>query len=354
MPDNFPYSVRLACQVLESNGSSSMASVCVGSLALMDAGVPLKAAAAGVAIGLISNDDGTQHRILTDILGIEDYAGDMDFKIAGTSKGLTAMQLDLKVAGISRKLLNEAIARGREGIAHVLLLMEKAQKAPRPEFKDCVPVIENIAIPIFRRHILFRSGAYNVKLIEAETGVKISIEDDANISLTAPNKAKLEEAKELMEKMFADETVVELNFGALYKAEIVEILENGVMVTLKKGMRPMFLKNSNLDARRVAHASALGLQVGSVITVQYLGRDSTTGHHRISRKTLQSATLPVQNLSRNNLDARRVAHASALGLQVGSVITVQYLGRDSTTGHHRISRKTLQSATLPVQNLSRK
>uniref|UniRef100_A0A0N5AP52 polyribonucleotide nucleotidyltransferase n=1 Tax=Syphacia muris TaxID=451379 RepID=A0A0N5AP52_9BILA len=298
VPDHFPYSIRLACQVLESNGSSSMASVCVGSLALLDAGVPLKAPAAGVAIGMVSDQDTGRYKILTDILGIEDYSGDMDFKIAGTSKGITAMQLDLKIPGITLEMVREALVRGRKGIDYVLKLMNEAQASPRSQFKSSVPVIETMNIPVFRKSILFRNGGYNAKLIEAETGVQISTEDDANISLMAPNRNKMQEAKEMMEKIFNDEDDIEFIFGALYKGEIVEILENGITIRLKKGMKPIFMRNSNLDARPVAHASVLGLKVGSSITVQYLGRDSHTGQHRICRKTLQSISLPVNNFNR--------------------------------------------------------
>ncbi|MFH4974027.1 hypothetical protein AB6A40_000736 [Gnathostoma spinigerum] len=302
MPEEFPYSVRLACQVMESNGSSSMASVCVGTLALMDAGVPLSSPAAGLAIGMFSDtnfeEDSSKKNyvILTDLLGIEDYAGDMDFKLAGTSKGFTAMQLDCKLPGISSAQMHEAIIRGKEGIDLLLKMMSEVQAVPRREFKSSVPVIDTVSLPIFKRQILFRNGGYNAKLIQAETGVKIDVEDESNISMTAPNREMLALAKEMMNKLLDESSEIELNFGALYKAEIVEILENGVMVTLKKGMRPILLKNSNLDSRRVVHASALGLQVGSIITVQYLGRDSATGHHRISRKLLQSASLPVSSL----------------------------------------------------------
>ncbi|VDN05339.1 unnamed protein product [Thelazia callipaeda] len=279
IPENFPYCIRLACDVLESNGSSSMASVCSGCLALLDAGVQMKAPAAGVAMGLFMNDE-QEYCVLTDINGLEDFAGDMDFKIAGTMRGYTAMQMDLKIPGIKLDVVAETLGRARKGLEHVLELMRKAQPGWREHFKNTVPVHETIPVAIYKRHILFRSGGYNSKLVESETGAKISIEDDANISIFAPNKQKLEEAKGLLNKIFENESDVEMIFGAMYKAEIIDVLEHGVMVTLQKGMKPILLKNSNLDTRNVAHAKVLGFKVGQKIIVQYLGRDPVTGQNR--------------------------------------------------------------------------
>lgn len=276
-----------------------MASVCAGCLALLDAGVQIKAPAAGIAMGLIINEERNDYRILTDINGLEDFAGDMDFKIAGTVRGYTAMQLDLKVPGITPKLVTESLKQARNGLEHLLQLMKKAQPVSRDQFKTTVPVHETIPVEIYKRHIIFRSGGYNAKLIESETGAKISIEDDTNISIFAPNKVKLEEAKVMLNKMFENENEIDLVFGAMYKAEITDLLDHGVLVTLHKGMKPILLKNSNLDVRNVAHAKVLGFKVGQKIIIQYLGRDPYTGYHRISRKTLQSASLPVQNVHHN-------------------------------------------------------
>uniref|UniRef100_A0A915Q826 polyribonucleotide nucleotidyltransferase n=1 Tax=Setaria digitata TaxID=48799 RepID=A0A915Q826_9BILA len=299
IPEDFPYCLRLACDVLESNGSSSMASVCAGCLALLDAGVQMKAPAAGIAMGLIIDEERGNYSILTDINGIEDFAGDMDFKIAGTTRGYTAMQLDLKVPGIKPKIIVESLEKAKDGLERLLKLMKKVQPQWRNHFKSTVPVHETIPIAVYKRHIIFRSGGYNAKLIESETGAKISVEDDANISIFAPNKIKLGEAKMMLNKMLESEGEIELVFGAMYKAEIMDILEYGVMVSLHKGMRPILLKNSNLDMRNVAHPSVLGFKVGQKIIVQYLGRDPYTGYHRISRKTLQSASLPVQSVYRD-------------------------------------------------------
>jgi polyribonucleotide nucleotidyltransferase len=291
IPENFPYCVRLACQVLESNGSTSMASACVGSLALFDAGVPIKNHVAGVAVGMVSTEgkETEDYRILTDILGIEDFAGDMDFKIAGTKRGFTAMQLDLKTGGLTPKQLIEAVEAGRKGIDHVLGKMNAAIETPRSNFKPTVPIMSTLPLPLHKRSILYRNGGYNVKLIQAETGVKISVEDDSNVLLFAQNPKKLTEAKKMIETMMEEGTSLELDFGAIYKVEIIDIQENGIFVRVKPGTRPLFIANRHLDARKVNHASALGFEIGQNINIQYLGRDEATGSHRFSRKMLQAA-----------------------------------------------------------------
>ncbi|KAF7635192.1 S1 motif domain-containing protein [Meloidogyne graminicola] len=336
VPDDFPYTIRLACQVLESNGSTSMASVCAGSMALFDAGVPLLANhVAGLAVGLVTdkneenksyvnltneneNDSSLKNKfpdkylLLTDLAGFEDFSGDMDFKIAGTSQGFTAMQMDLKICGIPLKVFREALKKGKSGIEHVLSLMRSEISEPRSELKNSVPIIEILQLPIYKRPILFRSSAYNAKLIESETGVKISSEDDANIQLFAPNQESLDKAKIMIEKLIEEQQDEQYQFGAFYKvlicyiiktnkiilkAQIVRILEGGIHVTLKEDGRPIWIRNSDLSSapgRKNAHA--LGFEVGQKISIQYFGRDQHTGQHRITRKTLQMLDPPIQNL----------------------------------------------------------
>lgn len=329
MPDEFPYTIRLACQVLESNGSTSMASVCAGSMALYDAGVPLLANhVAGLAIGLLTDEQHqqqtrkqTEHEksvnssssianitlpefpnnylLLTDLAGFEDYSGDMDFKIAGTSKGFTAMQMDLKICGLPTKIFCEALQRAQTGLEHVLALMRAIIPEPRSEFKSSVPIIELMQMPLYKRPILFRSGAYNAKLIEAETGVKINSDDDTNISLFAPNKQCMERAKEIITKLLEEQQDDNYQFGAIFKAEIVRILDNGLYVTLKEGGRPIWIRNADLSSSPSRqNALALGLEVGQFIQVQYFGRDQHSGQHRLTRKTLLIQQPPVQNLFR--------------------------------------------------------
>ncbi|EYB93090.1 hypothetical protein Y032_0186g1073 [Ancylostoma ceylanicum] len=293
IPKEFPYSIRLACQVLESNGSSSMASACGGSLALLDAGVPLSASVAGVAVGLITDKDSKRpHKVLTDISGIEDYAGDMDFKIAGSSQGFTAMQLDVKIPGLTRQQLTEAFTSGKAGIDHVLDKMAVMIDRPREGFKPTVPVIESMRLDAYKRQALFRAGGMHAKTIEAETGVKISHEDDAHISLFAPNKRLLEDAKALMTKLLSETDEPEFAFGQMVSAEVVELLERGAMLRLAGSGRPVFVPNSQLHSVPIRHSSASGLQVGQKTTVQWLGRDADTGQIRLSRKTIASVDLP--------------------------------------------------------------
>ncbi|XGW35342.1 hypothetical protein V3C99_018948 [Haemonchus contortus] len=295
VPKEFPYSIRLACQVLESNGSSSMASVCGGSLALLDAGVPLSSSVAGVAVGLITDKENEKpHKVLTDILGIEDYAGDMDFKIAGSSRGFTAMQLDVKIPGLTREQLTEALVSARGGIDHVLQKMAVIRDRPREEFKPSVPVLESMRLDAYKRQTLFRSGGMHAKTVEAETGVKISHEDDAHISLFAPNKQRLEDAKTLIAKLLSETDEPMFAFGQMVPAEVVELQERGALLQLAGVGRPVFVPNSQLHALPIRHSSASGLQVGQKTTVQWLGRDATTGQIRLSRKTVTSVDIPVR------------------------------------------------------------
>lgn len=295
IPKEFPYSIRLACQVLESNGSSSMASACGGSLALLDAGVPISASVAGVAIGLVTDKESNRpDKVLTDILGIEDFAGDMDFKIAGTSKGFTAMQLDVKIPGLTRRQLSEAFISGRNGLEHVLSKMAVLRDRPREEFKASVPVIESMRLDAYKRQALFRSGGLHAKTVEAETGVKISHEDDAHIGLFAPNKQRLDDAKALIAKLLSELEEPIFVFGQMVTAEVVELLERGAMLRLAGVGRPVFVPNSQLHSVPIRHSSASGLQVGQKTTVQWLGRDAETGQIRLSRKTVTSVDLPTR------------------------------------------------------------
>lgn len=295
IPKDFPYATRLACQVLESNGSSSMASVCGGSLALFDAGVPMKSAAAGVAIGLISdkNDPENKYKVLTDILGIEDYAGDMDFKIAGTKNGFTAAQLDVKNDGLTRQQLRESVEAARAGIDHVLEKMNIMRDRPREEFKTTVPIIQSMRIEPHKRVTLFRNNGYNCKLIEAETGVKISAEDENNISLLAQNKEKLQKAMDMMSETLESNQKLDFAFGSIVQAEIVEIVDRGVFVTLPGSSQRVFINNNHLSLNPIRHPDVLGLKIGDTISATWFGRDEHTGNIRLSRKTLTGASHPA-------------------------------------------------------------
>ncbi|XP_067092299.1 polyribonucleotide nucleotidyltransferase 1, mitochondrial [Osmerus mordax] len=304
IPKDFPFTIRVTSEVLESNGSSSMASACGGSLALMDAGVPISSAVAGVAIGLISKHNPEKpaeiqdYRILTDILGIEDYLGDMDFKLAGTSKGITALQADVKIPGLPLKVVMEAIQQGTVAKKEILAIMNRAIAKPRDTRKSNGPVIENVRVPVSRRARFVGPGGYNLRRLQAQTGVTISQVDEETFSVFAPTPGAMSEAQEFITEICKDDQEQQLEFGAVYTATITEIRDIGVMVKLYPNMSAVLLHNSQLDHKRIKHPSALGLDVGQQIQVKYFGRDPTDGRMRLSRKVLQSpAATIVKTLS---------------------------------------------------------
>ncbi|XP_075003895.1 polyribonucleotide nucleotidyltransferase 1, mitochondrial [Calonectris borealis] len=306
IPRDFPFTIRVTSEVLESNGSSSMASACGGSLALMDAGVPVSSAVAGVAIGLITKcslekGDIEDYRLLTDILGIEDYYGDMDFKMAGTNKGVTALQVDLKLPGIPIKIVMEAIQQATAAKRDILQIMNQTLAKPRPNRKESGPVVETIHVPLSKRLRFVGPGAYNLKKLQAQTGVTVSQLDEETYSVFAPTPSAMNEAREFIREICKDDQEVNLEFGAVYTATITEIRDSGVMVKLYPNMTPVLLHNSQLDQRKIKHPSALGLEVGQEIQVKYFGRDPTDGRMRLSRKILQSpATTVFKTLTDKN------------------------------------------------------
>ncbi|XP_046485612.1 polyribonucleotide nucleotidyltransferase 1, mitochondrial [Neodiprion pinetum] len=302
LPKDYPFTIRLTSEVLESNGSSSMASVCGGSLALMDAGVPITTAAAGVAMGLITKYDETKqindYKVLTDLLGIEDYMGDMDFKLAGTKKGITAVQADIKIPGIPLKIVFEALQQGHNAKSKIIEIMNSAIAKPREVKKPNMPVSEMLEVPIHMRAKFVGISGSNLKKILVETGVQVNQVDDTIFSLFAPNQTAMDEAKEIIDRILTAEREPVLEFGAIYNAKIVEIRDLGVMVTLYPSMNPALLHNSQLDQRKVNHPSALNFEVGQEIHVKYFGRDPVSGAMRLSRKVLQSgAVAPVKNFT---------------------------------------------------------
>lgn len=303
IPQNSPFTIRLNSEVLESNGSSSMATVCAGSMALMDAGVDISAPAAGVAMGLVTKceNENTKniedYRILTDQLGIEDYMGDMDMKVAGTKKGVTAIQTDVKLPGIPIKIIQESLQKANDAKSKIIDIMNKCIDAPRLEKKESWPVSEKLTIEPHQRGKIIGPGGFNIKQIFLETGVQMTSVDENTFDIFAPSKSAMDEAKEMIQKLLEKERVPELDFGGIYTAKITEIRDIGVMVTLYPSMPPALLHNSQLDMRKVAHASALGFTVGQEISVKYFGRDPVSGLMRLSRKVLQSpATARVRKI----------------------------------------------------------
>ncbi|XP_039432873.1 polyribonucleotide nucleotidyltransferase 1, mitochondrial [Culex pipiens pallens] len=315
IPNDNPFTIRLTAEVLESNGSSSMATVCAGSMALMDAGIPVQEAAAGVAIGLMTkyeNND-TKHlqdyRILTDLLGIEDYLGDMDMKVAGTRRGMTAIQADIKVPGIPLKVVMESLQKAMEARFKILDLMNESISTVRTLKKDCWPVTDKLQIEPHQRSKLLGPGGINIRRLYLETGVQLSQEDENQFRIFAPSEAAMHEAKEYLETLMKTEKVPDLEFGAIYTAKIVEMKDTGVMVTLYPSMPPALLHNSQLDQRKIAHPSVLGFEVGSEIQVKYFGRDPVSGFMRLSRKVLQGpASSPVRNLDRSSSNGNGSSH----------------------------------------------
>lgn len=305
IPANSPFTIRLNSEVLESNGSSSMATVCAGSMALMDAGIQISSPAAGVAIGLITKykDNDTKHiedyRILTDQLGIEDYMGDMDMKVAGTKKGVTSIQTDVKIPGVPLKIIHECLQKATDAKTKIIDIMNACIDAPRCDKKVSWPVSEKITIEAHQRNKVIGPGGIHIKQIFLETGVQMNQVDENTFDIFAPSRSAMDEAKEMIQKLLEKDRVPELDFGGIYTAKITEIRDIGVMVTLYPSMPPSLLHNSQLDMRKVAHASALGFTVGQEISVKYFGRDPVSGLMRLSRKVLQSpASARVKSLDR--------------------------------------------------------
>ncbi|XP_055484744.1 polyribonucleotide nucleotidyltransferase 1, mitochondrial [Psammomys obesus] len=228
IPKDFPFTIRVTSEVLESNGSSSMASACGGSLALMDAGVPISSAVAGVAVGLVTKNNPEKgeiedYRLLTDILGIEDYNGDMDFKIAGTNKGITALQADIKLPGIPIKIVMEAIQQASVAKKEILQIMNKTISKPRISRKENGPVVETVKVPLSKRAKFVGPGGYHLKKLQAETGVTISQVDEETFSIFAPTPSAMHEARDFITELCRDDQEQQLEFGAVYTATITEI-----------------------------------------------------------------------------------------------------------------------------------
>lgn len=229
LPDDMNMTVRVCCEVLESNGSSSMGSVCSGSMALMDAGVPLKAPVAGIAMGLVK--EGDDFKILTDILGDEDHLGDMDFKVAGTDKGITAIQMDIKIQGITEEIYTKALMQAREGRIHILGEMAKTISTPRAELKDGVPRIETIQIAKDSIGALIGPGGKNIKGLQERFNVTLSVDEDGLVKVIGSDKEVLNECKNVIGLQINGPKV-----GAIYDSVVVTIKEYGAFVDIAQGV----------------------------------------------------------------------------------------------------------------------
>jgi len=280
--NGFPYTIRIVSDILESNGSSSMASVCGGTLSLMDAGVPIKAPVAGIAMGLIKEDDKVV--ILSDILGDEDHLGDMDFKVAGTAEGVTALQMDIKITGVTREIMKKALEQAREGRLHILGRMAEAMSSPRTELSPYAPRITTIYVKTDKIRDVIGSGGKNVRGITEATGVTIDIEDSGKINIASHDMAACEKAI----KMIRDLTA-EAEEGKLYMGTVKKVMDFGAFVEIFPGTDGL-VHISELDTERVKNVSDV-LKEGDKVLVKCIGIDKQ-GKIKLSRKEALGSTLP--------------------------------------------------------------
>ena len=277
---DFPYTVRLVSEITESNGSSSMASVCGGSLSMMDAGVPLKAAVAGVAMGLVLEDDG-DYAVLTDILGDEDHLGDMDFKVAGTEEGITSLQMDIKVAGITPAIMEKALEQAKAGRIHILGEMAKALTGAQ-EFSVHAPRIETMQVPTDKIREVIGSGGKVIREIVEVSGAKVDINDDGIIKIASPNAEAIQKAYDMIHSI-----VAEPEEGKVYKGKVVKIVDFGAFVNFF-GKRDGLVHVSQIENRRLNHPSDV-LKEGQEVWVKLLGFDDR-GKVRLAMKMVNQET----------------------------------------------------------------
>ncbi|MDE7165949.1 MAG: polyribonucleotide nucleotidyltransferase [Bacteroidaceae bacterium] len=283
IPEDYPYTIRVVSDILESNGSSSMATVCAGCLSLMDAGVPLKAPVSGIAMGLIKNPGEDKYAVLSDILGDEDHLGDMDFKTTGTPKGLTATQMDIKCDGLSYEILEKALMQAKAGREHILGEMLKTLPAPRPELKPNVPRIEQIIIPKEYIGAVIGPGGKIIQGLQEETGTVITIDEEdgvGKVQVSAANKESIELA---LAKIRAIVAIPEV--GEVYEGEVRSIMPYGVFVEFMPG-KDGLLHISEIDWKRLETVEESGLKEGDKIQVKLMDIDEKTGKFKLSRRVL--------------------------------------------------------------------
>ncbi len=277
-PEDFPYVIRAVSEITESNGSSSMATVCGTSLALMDAGVTLKAPVAGVAMGLIK--EGERFAVLTDILGDEDHLGDMDFKVAGTADGVTALQMDIKIDGITREIMEQALAQAKRGRLHILTEMGKVISAPREEMSRYAPRITTMSIPTDKIRDVIGKGGVTIRAISEATGAAIDIEDDGTIKIATSDLSAAEDARRRIEQITAD-----VEAGTIYEGKVVRLMDFGAFVNILPG-KDGLVHISQISDERVANVSDK-LSEGDVVKVKVLEVDKQ-GRIRLSMKAVES------------------------------------------------------------------
>ena len=283
IPADYPYTVRVVSQILESNGSSSMATVCAGTLALMDAGVPLKKPVSGIAMGLIKNPGEEKYAILSDILGDEDHLGDMDFKTTGTKDGLTATQMDIKCDGLSFEILEKALMQAKAGREHILEKLTETIAEPRPELKPQVPRIVQIEIPKEFIGAVIGPGGKIIQQMQEDTGATITIDEvdgKGKVQVSAPDKASIDAA---LSKIRAIVAVPEV--GEIYEGTVRSILPYGCFVEIMPG-KDGLLHISEIDWKRLETVEDAGIKEGDKLQVKLLDIDPKTGKYKLSRRVL--------------------------------------------------------------------
>jgi polyribonucleotide nucleotidyltransferase len=272
----FPYTLRLVSEVLASNGSSSMASVCGSTLALMDTGVPIKAPVAGVAMGLIKEDD--NYVVLTDIQGAEDHLGDMDFKVAGTTQGITALQMDIKIKGITAEIMRQALSQAHDARLFILDRMLEVIPVPRPELKSFVPRVTIVNVPVDKIGAIIGPGGKNIRALQEETGTKIDIDDDGTVYIAATDSKAEAIARERIEGMTETPQI-----GRIYTGKVVRIADFGAFVQILPGVDGM-VHISQLDSERVEKVDDV-VHMGDELTVMVTAIDEN-GKIRLSRQAV--------------------------------------------------------------------
>ena len=282
LPDreSFPYTIRLVSEITESNGSSSMATVCGCSLAMMDAGIPIRRPVAGIAMGLIKEAE--RFAVLSDILGDEDHLGDMDFKVAGTSEGVTSLQMDIKITGITEEIMKVALGQAREGRMHILAEMNKAINTARPELGEYAPRIETIHIPVDKIREVIGSGGSVIREIVAESGAKIDISDDGTVKIASANAESIRAAINRIKSIASEPEV-----GEIYKGKVVKVMEFGAFVNFF-GAKDGLVHISQLAEHRPKQVTDV-VKEGDIVWVKLLGFDDR-GKVRLSMKVVDQKT----------------------------------------------------------------
>jgi polyribonucleotide nucleotidyltransferase len=281
---DFPYTIRLVSEVLSSNGSTSMASVCGSTLALLDAGVPIKAPVGGIAMGLIT--DGARYAVLTDIQGMEDHLGDMDFKVAGTEAGITALQMDIKVKGLRYEILEQALSQAREARMQVIGVLRECMPEPRPELSPYAPRITTIHIPVDKIGAVIGPGGKVIRGIQDETGVKIDIEEDGTVYIAATDGSAAETARSRIEALTESPEI-----GRIYTGKVVRVTDFGAFVEILPGLDGMVHISQLADYRvnKVEDVAKLGDEIMVMIT-----DIDPAGKIRLSRQAVLQGWTPEQ------------------------------------------------------------